>query len=290
MVKGNAKKKGATRLRLNVTFAQRMEVKTNAELKDARTLRTQMVYAKSTMAENLARTAKPSVVPRNRTKEGPSQLYQLTTSSDKTTSTTKNRPKLQTRTKLVKTSTSDAWRTSDLPNLFRSASSQRAEDSAINVKQEPVDYASLTVPDGKPSVTKRRKTTNSRGGKANTGNTVCKVVCCKESVASEGFCQTHSKRKRCQHEGCNNLAPKNALSDLCYRHGGRMKCQIKDCMKNAHYWELCSKHGGRPTCRNEGCDRAVYTRGLCSKHYREIQDPKASDTGRTRVKKEADRG
>ncbi|KUF81743.1 WRKY transcription factor 19 [Phytophthora nicotianae] len=186
-------------------------------------------------------------------------------STSPSTSTSKSRPKLQTAKKMAKPAASDAWRLSDLPNLFRNASCKRTRKSAVGVKEENVGYASPADLEEKCRRTKSPRPTGRsiRGGKVNAP--VCKVKNCEQKVASEGFCRTHYECKRCKIDGCRNLAT-SGVRGLCCSHGGRSKCLVEGCVKNAHYRGLCSTHGGRKPCQVEGCVNKASYRGLCSSH------------------------
>ncbi|KAG7384184.1 hypothetical protein PHYPSEUDO_002872 [Phytophthora pseudosyringae] len=204
------------------------------------------------------------VADHNDSSDGRSSASSAKTTSRNTALKTEESTSSSTTESQLTPAAADAWHSSDLPKLFRSASCKR---TAASAKSEKGDYAAL---EEKPSISQPPIRVTSSQANA----TVCKVRGCKQSVASEGFCQTHVKRKRCREEGCTNLAVKGS-GGLCSCHARRKACAEDGCTKKARLRGRCSEHGGKYFCREEGCGKTAYLRGLCGMHLRESQDPAA---------------
>ncbi|KAE9035132.1 hypothetical protein PR002_g7737 [Phytophthora rubi] len=121
----------------------------------------------------------------------------------------KKRPKLRTKKSL----NSDAWKSSDLPNLFRNVDHKRArgtEERVVSTKREKLEISTLGVVETKSraqvATNKAAAVKVARSRPVKTEEVECKFRGCKMPVLSDGFCQKHERRERCKEKGCGHLA------------------------------------------------------------------------------------
>ncbi|KAE9141324.1 hypothetical protein PF005_g719 [Phytophthora fragariae] len=190
--------------------------------------------------------------------------------------TMKKRPKLRTKKSL----NSDAWKSSDLPNLFRNVDHKRArgtEERVVSTKREKLEISTLGVVETKSraqvATNKATAVKVARSRPVKTEEGECKFRGCKIPVPSDGFCQKHETRERCKEKGCGHLATSKGL---CSRHARRRRCEVDGCSKKSRVRGRCSQHGGKYFCRQEGCKKTAYLRGLCGAHSREAQSQTAA--------------
>ncbi|KAE9256452.1 hypothetical protein PF004_g98 [Phytophthora fragariae] len=140
--------------------------------------------------------------------------------------TMKKRPKLRTKKSL----NSDAWKSSDLPNLFRNVDHKRArgtEERVVSTKREKLEISTLGVVETKSraqvATNKATAVKVARSRPVKTEEGECKFRGCKIPVPSDGFCQKHETRERCKEKGCGHLATSKGL---CSRHARRRRCEV----------------------------------------------------------------
>ncbi|KAE8907338.1 hypothetical protein PF003_g8368 [Phytophthora fragariae] len=111
----------------------------------------------------------------------------------------KKRPKLRTKKSL----NSDAWKSSDLPNLFRNVDHKRArgtEERVVSTKREKLEISTLGVVETKSraqvATNKATAVKVARSRPVKTEEGECKFRGCKIPVPSDGFCQKHETRER----------------------------------------------------------------------------------------------
>ncbi|KAE9031575.1 hypothetical protein PF011_g29 [Phytophthora fragariae] len=155
--------------------------------------------------------------------------------------TMKKRPKLRTKKSL----NSDAWKSSDLPNLFRNVDHKRArgtEERVVSTKREKLEISTLGVVETKSraqvATNKATAVKVARSRPVKTEEGECKFRGCKIPVPSDGFCQKHETRERCKEKGCGHLATSKGL---CSRHARRRRCEVDGCSKKS-----------RPACTMDG--------------------------------------
>ena len=74
-----------------------------------------------------------------------------------------------------------------------------------------------------------------------------------------------SKKPKCTHENCTNIAQKGGT---CTRHGAKSTCSHEGCTNLSYKGGVCCKHGGKPIkiCTHEGCTNRGWHKGLCERH------------------------
>ncbi|KAE9329927.1 hypothetical protein PF001_g660 [Phytophthora fragariae] len=154
--------------------------------------------------------------------------------------TMKKRPKLRTKKSL----NSDAWKSSDLPNLFRNVDHKRArgtEERVVSTKREKLEISTLGVVETKSraqvATNKATAVKVARSRPVKTEEGECKFRGCKIPVPSDGFCQKHETRERCKEKGCGHLATSKGL---CSRHARRRRCEPACTMDGDIISKMCS--------------------------------------------------
>ena len=123
----------------------------------------------------------------------------------------------------------------------------------------------------------KNSTKSDRGGISAAGDTKRKRSSGDdEEEAPKKDGKKYKKRRKCSHDGCNNLSIKKGL---CWRHGAknlvnRNRCIAEGCNNHVQQGGLCRTHHGAKVkakfCSFQGCTNQVKRGGMCTRHWEKI--------------------